>query len=167
MVSNPSLLALSISREETRGVAQTVVRYKSIPTNVLIRGEGRYFPVIVISDIRNIESAERRISAAKHSGRNEDAGRVRPVRSKNTVSLHSISLPHLPQPFLPRGQGGHALNYQLPTALPRKSNRNYEPVTRPTRRQQRGLHRRSLPPSLLPSRPPSLHSEIYFVRARG
>lgn len=33
--------------------------------------------------------------------------------------------------LLCRGQGGRALNYQLSTGPPTKSNRNYEPVTRP------------------------------------
>lgn len=42
-----------------------------------------------------------------------------------------LLLPHLIFHLLCRGQGGRALNYQLSTGPPTKSNRNYEPVTRP------------------------------------
>lgn len=49
-----------------------------------------------------------------------------------------------------RGQRGHALNYQLSTGPPTKSNRNYEPVTRPEGPASRRIRPLSffLPPSL-------------------
>lgn len=87
-----------------------------------------------------------------------------------TASLHSRSLrsfsssPRNPA-LHSRGQEGHALNYQLSTGPPTKSNRNYEPVTRPEGPGAGGGFALFLPFSL-PPRPPS-HSEIYFVRARG
>lgn len=82
----------------------------------------------------------------------------------------SVSPNPLPSLLPPsRGQGGHALNYQLSTGPPTKSNRNYEPVTRP----EGPVSADSLPSSLylLLSRSSSFsfpsHSKIYFVRACG
>lgn len=70
-----------------------------------------------------------------------------------------------PNPMLhSRGRvGGHALNYQLSSGPPTKSNRNYVPVTRPGGPASQRIRPLS---SSLPPLPPS-HSEIYFVRARG
>lgn len=95
----------------------------------------------------------------QHFGRNEDAGQVHPVpkrgpkrrrRIRSSVAASSSS------PHFSRGQGGHVLNYQLPTALPRKSNRNYEPVTRPAE-----IPTRTSAPFLPPFFPPFVRS---FVR---
>lgn len=72
-----------------------------------------------------------------------------------------LLLPLLIIHLLRRGQGGRALNYQLSTGPPTKSNRNYEPVTRPG-----GLVRPPFPPpSHAPPALPAVRRFISYVHA--
>lgn len=67
------------------------------------------------------------------------ASRIRYTQVPNGIVTFGLAFSSVFHPLLIfpnsqllcRGQGGRALNYQLSTGPPTKSNRNYEPVTRP------------------------------------
>lgn len=64
------------------------------------------------------------------------ANRIRYAQVRNGIVAFGLPFPAVLLPLLIyhllcQGRGGRALNYQLSTGPPTKSNRNYEPVTRP------------------------------------